>query len=52
LSAVPELLALAADHLERHDDGDAAREREVALLLREQERVRHWRAVRARRAGR
>lgn len=52
LSAVPELLALAAGRLEQRDDGDASSDREVALLLREQERVRHWRAARARRAGR
>ena len=52
LSAVPELLVLAADRLERRDNGDAQSDREVALLLREQERVRHWRAARARRAGR
>jgi len=52
LSAVPELLALAAGRLEQRDNGDAACDREVALLLREQERVRHWRAARARRAGR
>jgi integrase len=52
LSAVPELLALAAGRLEQSDNGDGARDREVALLLREQERVRHWRATRSRRAGR
>ncbi len=52
LSAVPELLALAAGRLEQRDHGDASSDREVALLLREQERVRHWRAARARRAGR
>jgi integrase/recombinase XerD len=50
LSAVPELLGLAAGRLERRQNGDAASDREVALLLREQERVRHWRAPRARRA--
>jgi integrase/recombinase XerD len=48
LSAVPELLALAADRLEQHDR-EATSDREVALLLREQERVRHRRG---RRAGR
>lgn len=52
LTAVPELLALAARRLERRDDGDASSDREVALLLREQERVHHWRGGRARRAGR
>lgn len=52
LSAVPELLALAAGRLERRDAGDATSDRDVALLLREQERVRYWRAARARRAGR
>jgi integrase len=52
LSAVPELLGLAAGRLERREAGDAASDREVALLLREQERVRYWRAARARRAGR
>jgi integrase/recombinase XerD len=47
LSAVPELLALAAQRLEQHDNDDtAAPDREVALLLRELERVRHWRARR------
>jgi integrase/recombinase XerD len=48
LSAVPELLALAAARLEQHDSDDTP-DREVALLPREQERVRHWRG---RRAGR
>lgn len=52
LSAVPELLTLAAGRLERREAGDAMSDREVALLLREQERVRYWRAARARRAGR
>jgi integrase/recombinase XerD len=53
LSAVPELLALAAGRLEGcGDSGDAACDREVALLLREQERVRHWRTARTRRAWR
>jgi integrase len=52
LSAVPELLALAAKRLEQRDHDDDASDRDVALLLREQERVRHWRAARARRAGR
>jgi integrase len=52
LSAVPELLALAADRLERRESGDSWSDPEVALLLREQERVRHWRAARARRTGR
>jgi integrase/recombinase XerD len=52
LSAVPELLTLAAGRLEQRDNGHAASDREVALLLREQERVRHWRAAHARRAGR
>jgi integrase/recombinase XerD len=52
LSAVPELLGLAADRLEERDDRDTSSDREVALLLREQERVRHWRSARARRAGR
>jgi integrase/recombinase XerD len=52
LSAVPELLALAAGRLERREHGDASSDREVALLMREQERVRHWRAARARRAER
>lgn len=49
LSAVPELLALAAQRLEQPNNGDAASHREVALLLREQERVRHWRRRRAKR---
>jgi integrase len=52
LSAVPELLGLAADRLERREADDAPSDREVAQLLREQERVRYWRAARARRAGR
>jgi integrase/recombinase XerD len=52
LSAVPELLALAARRLEQRDNDDAASDREVAMLLREQERIRHWRTARARRAGR
>jgi integrase len=52
LSAVPELLGMAAGRLEGCESGDAASDREVALLLREQERVRHWRAARSRRAGR
>jgi integrase/recombinase XerD len=52
LSAVPELLGLAAARLEGRESGDATVDRDVALLLREQERVRHWRAARARRAGR
>jgi integrase len=52
LSAVPELLGLAAERLERHEMTGAASDREVALLLREQERVRRWRAARTRRAGR
>jgi integrase/recombinase XerD len=52
LSAVPELLGLAAERLEQHDVGDDPAGREIALLLREQERVRHWRAARSRRAGR
>jgi integrase/recombinase XerD len=52
LSAVPELLGLAASRLERHQSRDGSSDREVALLLREQERVRHWRAARARRTGR
>lgn len=52
LSAVPQLLGLAADRLEQHDNSDASPDREVALLLREQERVRYWRATRARRAER
>jgi integrase/recombinase XerD len=52
LSAVPELLGMAASRLEGCKSGDAASDREVALLLREQERVRHWRAARSRRAGR
>ena len=46
LSVVPELLAFAAERLEQRDNGDPAADREVALLLREQERVRHWRARR------
>jgi integrase len=50
LSAIPELLGLAAGRLEQRENGDASSDREVALLLREQERVRHWRAARARRA--
>jgi integrase/recombinase XerD len=50
LSAVPELLGLAAGRLEQRENGDASSDREVALLLREQKRVRHWRAARARRA--
>jgi integrase/recombinase XerD len=49
LSAVPELLALAAQRLEQPNNGDAVSHREVALLLREQERVRHWRGRRAKR---
>jgi hypothetical protein len=49
---VPELLALAAERLEQRGNDDAAPDREVALLLREQERVRRWRAARVRRAGR
>jgi integrase/recombinase XerD len=49
LSAIPELLALAAQRLEQPNNGDAAPDREVALLLREQERVRHWRRRRAER---
>jgi integrase/recombinase XerD len=52
LSAVPELLGLAAGRLEQHDNDGASCDREVALLLREQERVRHWRAANARRAER
>jgi integrase/recombinase XerD len=52
LSAVPELLGLVASRLERRDNSDATVDREVALLLREQERARHWRAARARRTGR
>jgi integrase len=52
LSAVPELLGLAADRLERREADDAPSDREVAQLLREQERVRYWRAARARRADR
>jgi integrase/recombinase XerD len=52
LSAVPELLTLAAGRLEQRDNGHAASDREVALLLREQQRVRHWRTARVRRAGR
>jgi integrase/recombinase XerD len=48
LSAVPELLGFAAARLERRD---ARSGREVALLLREQQRARRWRAARARRAG-
>lgn len=49
LSAVPELLGLAAERLEGCGSADETSDREVALLLREQERVRHWRG---RRAGR
>ncbi len=52
LSAVPELLGLAVSRLEGRGSGDTASERELALLLREQERVRHWRAARSRTAGR
>ena len=52
LSAVPELLGLAAERLEQRDIGDDPAGQEVALLLREQERVRHWSAARSRRAGR
>jgi integrase/recombinase XerD len=47
LSAVPELFTLAAERLEQRDNGDPTTDREVALLLREQERVRHWRGRRA-----
>ena len=52
LSAVPDLLGLAAGRLEQREGGDASSGREVALLLREQEHVRHRRATRAQRARR
>jgi integrase/recombinase XerD len=52
LSAVPELLGLAAARLERRQPGHAPSSRDVALLLDDRQRATRRRAARARRASR